>query len=142
MSKNIWTSDKEYLKELLQDIIRKRDVRLVFQPIVSLRDGSVLGYEALSRGPVGSELENPEHMFAVAGRLWRFTANFIPVRKVQRCIFPWSNNSVHSSLHDCRCCGTADCRSYQWAEEKSRVLGTGPENSSASTVHRDGRCKE
>ena len=73
VSNKNWTSDKTYLKELLQDIILKRNVRSVFQPIVSLRDGSILGYEALSRGPEGSKLENPEHLFAAArqcGMIW------------------------------------------------------------------------
>lgn len=35
----------------LMRIIRDEAITPVFQPIVSLRDGSVLGYEALSRGP-------------------------------------------------------------------------------------------
>ena len=56
----------ESLKAMLEDIIKSSDIRSVFQPIVSLRDGSVLGYEALSRGPKGTELENPERLFAVA----------------------------------------------------------------------------
>lgn len=50
----------------LKDIIKSEKITSVFQPIVSLRDGSVLGYEALSRGPRGSELENPEKLFYVA----------------------------------------------------------------------------
>lgn len=54
------------LSEKLQEIINKSQISSVFQPIVSLRDGSVLGYEALSRGPKGSELENPEMLFTVA----------------------------------------------------------------------------
>ena len=39
---------------LLEDVLRSKAVRTVLQPIVSLRDGSVFGYEALSRGPAGS----------------------------------------------------------------------------------------
>lgn len=54
------------LSEELQDIIKKAQITSVFQPIVSLRDGTVLGYEALSRGPKGSELESPEMLFSVA----------------------------------------------------------------------------
>jgi EAL domain-containing protein (putative c-di-GMP-specific phosphodiesterase class I) len=64
VSNNNWISDKACLK---------KNVRSIFQPNISLRDGSVLGYEALSRGPEGSELKNPEHMFAVArqcGMIW------------------------------------------------------------------------
>ncbi len=57
----------------LQEIIRGANITSVFQPIVSLRDGYVLGYEALSRGPYATALENPELLFAVAERcksLW------------------------------------------------------------------------
>ncbi len=67
------TEAGESLKAMLQEIINNSDIRSVFQPIVSLRDGSVLGYEALSRGPRGSELENPERLFEVAEKhkaLW------------------------------------------------------------------------
>lgn len=61
------------LQKQLSNIIRDSDVRTVFQPIISLRDGAILGYEALSRGPVGSPLENPDALFGVAadcGKLW------------------------------------------------------------------------
>jgi len=59
-------SAEERLKVMLKGIIDSSDIRSVFKPIVSLRDGSVLGYEALSRGPEGSDLESPEKMFEVA----------------------------------------------------------------------------
>ena len=55
------------------EILKKKQIQSVFQPIVSLRDGSVFGYEALSRGPLGSELHNPGTLFACAealGKLW------------------------------------------------------------------------
>jgi EAL domain-containing protein (putative c-di-GMP-specific phosphodiesterase class I)/GGDEF domain-containing protein/CBS domain-containing protein len=61
------------LQKHLSNIIRAADIRTVFQPIISLRDGSILGYEALSRGPAGSPLENPDALFSVAadcGKLW------------------------------------------------------------------------
>jgi EAL domain-containing protein (putative c-di-GMP-specific phosphodiesterase class I)/GGDEF domain-containing protein/CBS domain-containing protein len=61
------------LEKQLVSIINRADVRTVFQPIISLRDGSVFGYEALSRGPAGSPLENPDTLFGVAtecGKLW------------------------------------------------------------------------
>ncbi|MEJ5868553.1 diguanylate cyclase [Pseudokineococcus sp. 5B2Z-1] len=41
-------------------------VRSVFQPIVDLDSGRVVAYEALARGPRGSELERPDHLFAAA----------------------------------------------------------------------------
>lgn len=61
------------LRKQLDEVIDKARVRTVFQPIVSLRDGSVLGYEALSRGPEDTPLQNPDALFGVAaeyGRLW------------------------------------------------------------------------
>ena len=42
------------------------DVRTFYQPIFDLRDGSVVGYEALVRGETGSDLESPEQLFAAA----------------------------------------------------------------------------
>ena len=47
-------------------------VRVVYQPIVEAASGRVVGVEALTRGPVGSPLENPLALFRVAesrGRL-------------------------------------------------------------------------
>lgn len=42
------------------------ELRTVFQPIVDLRASTVVGFEALSRGPAGSELERPDRLFAAA----------------------------------------------------------------------------
>jgi EAL domain-containing protein (putative c-di-GMP-specific phosphodiesterase class I) len=44
---------------------------MLFQPIVDLVDGDVVGYEALARGPAGSALESPDAMFAEARRTGR-----------------------------------------------------------------------
>jgi EAL domain-containing protein (putative c-di-GMP-specific phosphodiesterase class I) len=42
------------------------EIRTLFQPIVSLETRAVMGYEALTRGPEGTPLEDPEALFAVA----------------------------------------------------------------------------
>src|SRR5829696_4897395 len=42
------------------------DIEPVYQPIVDLRDGSVVGYEALARGRGGNGLASPEALFAAA----------------------------------------------------------------------------
>jgi EAL domain-containing protein (putative c-di-GMP-specific phosphodiesterase class I)/CBS domain-containing protein len=58
--------------ELIQ-ILKNKSIRTVYQPIVSLDDGHVLGYEALSRGPCDSFFESPGNLFHVAehfNRLW------------------------------------------------------------------------
>jgi EAL domain-containing protein (putative c-di-GMP-specific phosphodiesterase class I) len=41
-------------------------LRSVYQPIVDLRNGSVVAYEALVRGPEGGEFEQPDPLFAAA----------------------------------------------------------------------------
>jgi EAL domain-containing protein (putative c-di-GMP-specific phosphodiesterase class I) len=47
----------------LQRIIEEAKIETVFQPVIDLRTHAVLGYEALSRGPVGTALERPQAMF-------------------------------------------------------------------------------
>jgi len=57
----------------LNAILKNNDVNIVFQPIISLTDAEIIGYEALSRGPKGSPLEQPIEMFTAAekfGLLW------------------------------------------------------------------------
>ncbi len=41
-------------------------VRSVFQPVVTLAEREVIGYEALTRGPEGSPLERPDLLFEAA----------------------------------------------------------------------------
>ncbi len=55
------------LNELLEIIINKQ-LHSQFQPIVDLRDGQVLGYEALIRGPKGAPLRRPGAMFKAADK--------------------------------------------------------------------------
>lgn len=47
-------------------VIDARTVRSVFQPLVHLATGEVVGYEALSRGPAGSPLEQPLDLLGAA----------------------------------------------------------------------------
>lgn len=53
-------------KEKLQELIVTEGVTTIFQPIVNLDDKSVLGYEALSRGPKGTPYEDPYLLFNLA----------------------------------------------------------------------------
>jgi EAL domain-containing protein (putative c-di-GMP-specific phosphodiesterase class I) len=50
----------------LHDILAGDALRAVFQPLVELTSGGVVGYEALVRGPAGTELERPDALFARA----------------------------------------------------------------------------
>lgn len=47
------------LCEQIKDIIHNGNIRTMYQPIVALNNGVIIGYEALSRGPEDSELESP-----------------------------------------------------------------------------------
>jgi EAL domain-containing protein (putative c-di-GMP-specific phosphodiesterase class I) len=47
-------------------LLRRGGVRAVFQSIVDIDTSTVVGYEALARGPVGSPLERPAELFAAA----------------------------------------------------------------------------
>ncbi|KZL90346.1 GGDEF domain-containing protein [Clostridium magnum] len=52
--------------EELKSIIRTKNISTVYQPIVSLSDGKIIGYEALSRGPIDSPLQTPDKLFKAA----------------------------------------------------------------------------
>jgi EAL domain-containing protein (putative c-di-GMP-specific phosphodiesterase class I) len=54
------------MSDELRRIIASNNLRSVFQPIVSLQTGDVIGYEALTRGPVDSKYINPEILFEEA----------------------------------------------------------------------------
>ncbi len=50
----------------LLDILVNKQLHAQFQPIVNLRDGQVVGYEALIRGPKGGTLRRPGALFRAA----------------------------------------------------------------------------
>jgi EAL domain-containing protein (putative c-di-GMP-specific phosphodiesterase class I) len=52
----------------LQEAINRRDFTPVFQPVFDLANGEMIGIEALSRGPKGSDLESGEALFSLAER--------------------------------------------------------------------------
>ncbi len=59
-------SDGEYRKRRLEEILAAGAVRTLVHPIYRLSDLSIIGYEALSRGPEASEFERPDKLFKVA----------------------------------------------------------------------------
>lgn len=54
------------IRERLQDIIIRERVTTAYQPILLLQDRTVLGFEALSRGPRGTVYEAPDALFGAA----------------------------------------------------------------------------
>ncbi|MBZ5755695.1 GGDEF domain-containing protein [Pseudomonas sp. S5(2021)] len=58
----------------LDRILAQGDINTLFQPIVSLSERRILGYEALSRGPSNSPLHSPLTLFAAARHAGRLDA--------------------------------------------------------------------
>ncbi len=50
----------------LQDVLLGNQITTVFQPIVDIMRGGLLGFEALSRGPVGTQQHAPVNLFEAA----------------------------------------------------------------------------
>ena len=53
-------------REVLESILEKNEIVTLFQPILDISNQTILGYEALSRGPKSSSLEMPNLLFAAA----------------------------------------------------------------------------
>lgn len=68
-ARQVGMRENQETKDLLsrfRSLLTARKLRLVYQPVVDIRNKSVLGYEALIRGPAGSDLETPDVLFAAA----------------------------------------------------------------------------
>jgi diguanylate cyclase (GGDEF)-like protein len=50
----------------LRQIIDRQELHAVFQPIMHMQSGDILGYEGLIRGPADSPLQSPLNLFRVA----------------------------------------------------------------------------
>ena len=50
----------------LQDVMLAQQITTVFQPIVDLQNGGIHGFEALSRGPAGTQQHSPINLFDAA----------------------------------------------------------------------------
>lgn len=65
----------------LDHILAHGDLHSLFQPIVSLSERCILGYEALTRGPSNSPLHSPINLFAVARNAGRLGELEVACRK-------------------------------------------------------------
>ena len=55
------------LHNAFNEILRKRRIRTVYQPIFDLNTMELFGHEALTRGPLDSPFESPDLLFQFAG---------------------------------------------------------------------------
>jgi EAL domain-containing protein (putative c-di-GMP-specific phosphodiesterase class I) len=62
------TTTELQVRERLQDIIVRERILTAYQPIMLLKDRTVLGYEALTRGVRGCGLEEADALFGAAAR--------------------------------------------------------------------------
>jgi len=53
-------------RQRILDVVLDRQIRSVYEPIVAVETKTVHGYEALARGPVGTELHSPLELFRLA----------------------------------------------------------------------------
>ncbi|GAC1030638.1 bifunctional diguanylate cyclase/phosphodiesterase [Pseudomonas sp. No.21] len=65
----------------LGHILAHGDLNSLFQPIISLSERRILGYEALTRGPSNSPLHSPVTLFAVARHAGRLSELEMACRK-------------------------------------------------------------
>jgi len=55
------TSDREFL-----EILEKRNIDTKFQPIVDIRSGDIIGFEAFATGPKGSSFSKRKDLVSMA----------------------------------------------------------------------------
>jgi EAL domain-containing protein (putative c-di-GMP-specific phosphodiesterase class I)/GGDEF domain-containing protein len=58
--------DDALLRMQLNDIIERRQLSALFQPIARMQDGDIIAYEGLIRGPSDSPLHSPLNLFKAA----------------------------------------------------------------------------
>ena len=58
--------EEAVLRAHLYDILARRQLSALFQPIVNLQNGDIIAYEGLIRGPSDSPLHSPMSLFKVA----------------------------------------------------------------------------
>lgn len=71
MKENVNMSELEEIA--INSIIESKSISTVFQPIISLKDGLILGYEALSRMTIETHIKTTDELFTLAettNRLW------------------------------------------------------------------------
>ena len=59
-------ADELLVLERLQDVLLRERVVTAYQPILRMQEGTIMGFEALSRGPRGSGLESADALFGAA----------------------------------------------------------------------------
>jgi len=62
-------SEQEIIKNQFLNILENETITSVYQPIVDLKSGDIIGYEALSRGPLNTDFYSPLKLINMAHSL-------------------------------------------------------------------------
>ncbi len=89
-------------------VVLDEEIRCVYQPILSLSNGTVIGYEALARGPQGSEWQSPLTLFKLAEEQGlTYELDCLCRKSALRSIGRWTNpnlklflNCLPAAIHD------------------------------------------
>ena len=82
--------------EQLRRVLQEKTLRTVFQPIFGFREGHIVGYEALVRGPEGSLLQTPTELFAAA--VEQGVAVELNILCVQQILLAFAQRKLEGSL--------------------------------------------
>lgn len=99
------SNNPQFRRKELENIIRERKIRIVYQPIVNVKTGEIMGYEALTRGPEGSPLFSPVDLFS--GRYGQPIAFCVGTNLPRRSIKQHTRLKIVPtaiSQHECRSC--------------------------------------
>ncbi len=68
VNKNVMSANDQddHVAQRLRDIIQHRQLTPLFQPIVQMQTGEIIGYEGLIRGPSDSPMHSPLNLFKAA----------------------------------------------------------------------------
>lgn len=73
----------------IQALLETTRLKIHYQPILSLSDGKILGYEALTRGPSGSPWRSPTRLFQAAAAVGMLAPLEYHVRNLAVIQFEW-----------------------------------------------------
>ena len=113
----------------LRRVLDEQAIDVVFQPVVDLRTGQVAGYEALSRGPVGSELESAEALLDAARAAdlvseLDWLCRILAIRKIRAADFDprltWFLNVEPGGLKES--CPPKFLDDFDWARRNLRIV--------------------
>jgi diguanylate cyclase (GGDEF)-like protein len=101
----------------LIDILEQRQLNALFQPVVNMQTGTIIGYEGLIRGPSDSPLHSPMNLFKVA------SANGMSAKLDHACSRVVSARFAELNLPDKLFLNVSPESLVQYEQRRGEVLG-------------------